>query len=184
LYSKILKMAIDKNIFLIGMMNSGKTTVGKILSKKIKLDFIDTDKQIEKIMSKTISEIFNIFGEKKFREVESLFFIEKSKEKGIVFSTGGGLVLNELSTNSLKNNGITILLETSIEHLVKRIKINDRPLLKNSSNYKSDLSKIWKERKKLYYNYADIVINNDNLSPDETVEEILKVLSENYKFKS
>ena len=176
-------MLIDENIFLIGMMNSGKTTVGKILSKKIKLDFIDTDRQIEEIMSISISDIFNIFGERRFREMESSFFVEKSKEKGIVFSTGGGIILNNLNVNSLKNNGITILLETSIEQLIERIKINNKPLLRNSSNFKKDLSKLWKERKELYYNNADIIINNDNLSPIRTVEEIIKVLNENHKLK-
>ncbi|MAV58758.1 MAG: shikimate kinase [Candidatus Marinimicrobia bacterium] len=177
-------MLIDENIFLIGMMNSGKTTVGKILSKKIKYNFIDTDIQIEEIMSISISDIFDIFGEKRFREMESSFFIEKSKEKGIVFSTGGGIVLNDLNANSLKNNGITILLEASIEQLAARIKVNNKPLLINSSNFKRDLSKLWQERKKLYYNYADIIINNDNLSPIGTVQEIIKVLNENHKFKS
>ena len=115
--------------------------------------------------------------------MESSFFVEKSKEKGIVFSTGGGIILNNLNLNSLKNNGITILLETSIEQLIERIKINNKPLLRNSSNFKKDLSKLWKERKELYYNNADIIINNDNLSPIRTVEEIIKVLNENHKLK-
>ena len=97
---------INYNIFLIGMMGSGKTTVGKKLSKKLKMNFVDTDYQIESIMSMSISQIFNEFGENRFRAMESSYFIEKSKENGIVFSTGGGIINNKKTTST---NGVILI---------------------------------------------------------------------------
>ena len=80
------------NIFLIGMMGSWKSTVGQKLAMNQKMKFVDTDYAIEKIMSMKISDIYDEFGEEKFREMESSYFIEKSKQTGFIFSTGGGIV--------------------------------------------------------------------------------------------
>ena len=171
-------MLKNKNIFLIGMMNSGKTTIGEKLSKKLKMDYIDTDQQIEEIMSMSISDIFKIFGEEHFRKMESAFFLEKTKQQGIVFSTGGGIVLSTLNGNCLKNNGITFLLETSIDRLIKRSNNIQKPLLNKSKDIKFNLLKIWEDRKSLYYKYAHHIINNDYLLENETVDKIINILNE------
>ena len=82
-----------KNLFLIGMMGSWKSTVGRKLAQSMDMEFIDTDDAIEEIMEMKISDIFSEFGEDRFREMETAFFIEKAKQTGQVFSTGGGIVL-------------------------------------------------------------------------------------------
>ena len=105
------------NLFLIGMMGSWKSTVGRDLANTMSMEFVDTDDAIEKIMSMKINEIFNEFGEHRFREMESSYFIEKSKNKGYLFSTCGGILLNNNNRNVLSNTGITILLEASIDEL-------------------------------------------------------------------
>ena len=169
----------NTNIYLIGMMGSGKTTIGKILSKKLKMNFIDIDHKIEKIMSMEISEIFDEFGQKRFRDMESSFLIEKSKEKGIIFSTGGGIILKESNRECLLNNGITILLETSIDELINRIKNTyDRPLLKNSKNIKVDLLTIWNERKIIYTSCANHIVKTDKYHPHIITNKIIKILNE------
>jgi len=168
------------NIFLIGMMGSGKTMVGKILSKKLKMNFIDIDEEIEEIMSMSIHEIFKEFGQKRFREMESSYFIEKSKQKGIVFSTGGGVVLKKENRQRLLNNGITILLDTTIYELNKRIKnvTYERPLINKSKNIQLDLLKIWEKRNFFYTSCANHIIQTDNCQPNIIVNKIIKILNE------
>ena len=98
------------NIFLIGMMGSGKSTIGNLLSQKLDLPFFDTDIEIEKIMEMSIDKIFNDFGENRFRLIESVFFNECIKANYNVYATGGGIVENIDNHKALKNNGITIFL--------------------------------------------------------------------------
>jgi len=170
----------NTNIFLIGMMGSGKTTVGKILSEKLKMHFIDTDKEIEEIMSLSIYEIFNEFGEKRFRDMESSYFIEKSKQKGIVFSTGGGIILKKENRERLLNNGITILLDSTINELNKRIENSnyERPLVKKSNFSKLELMNIWEKRKIFYTKCANHIIQTDSCQPNIIVSKIIKKLNE------
>ena len=92
-----------RNLFLIGMMGSWKSTVGRKLADVMKMEFIDTDDAIEEITEMRISDIFHEFGEEKFREMETAFFKEKSKQPGQVFSTGGGIVLDVINREILKN---------------------------------------------------------------------------------
>ena len=85
----------DKNLFLIGMMGSWKSTVGRNLASTLDMEFIDTDDAIEEMTEMKVKDIFREFGEKRFREMETAFFIEKAKQLGQIFSTGGGIVLGE-----------------------------------------------------------------------------------------
>ena len=82
------------NIYLIGMMGSGKSTIGEQLANNLNMEYVDIDNDIESIHQMTIIDIFNQLGEKKFREIESVYFLEKSKQTNQVFSTGGGIILN------------------------------------------------------------------------------------------
>jgi len=165
------------NIYLTGMMGSGKTTIGQKLSEKLKMNFVDIDNDIESINDRTILEIFNEFGESKFREMESAYFIEKSKEKNKIFSTGGGIVLGKKNREVLINKGLTFLLESDCDILLDRIKdIENRPLLSGSDNLKT-IYDIWDQRKKYYYNSCHHVINVNNLSIDDAIDEIITILN-------
>ena len=97
----------NKNIFLIGMMGSWKSTVGSKLASTLDMEFIDTDDAIEEITEMKISDIFREFGEERFREMETAFFVEKAKQSGQVFSTGGGIVLSSENQKVLIENGTT-----------------------------------------------------------------------------
>ena len=111
-----------ENLFLIGMMGSWKSTVGRKLAEALKLEFIDTD-------------IFREFGEKTFREMETAFFVEKAKQKGQLFSTGGGIILSAENRKVLQENGITFLLDATPQTLANRIhNTTKRPLLSDSDN--------------------------------------------------
>ena len=164
------------NIYLIGMMGSGKSTIAKELSKKLNMNFVDIDNDIEIINEMEIAEIFTNFGEKKFREMESAYFIEKSKQKNNIFSTGGGIILKKENRDALINNGITFLLESNNNILLDRIKdTKNRPLLSKSDNLET-ISNIWNKRKKYYYNSCHHRIDSTNLSANDVVEEIINIL--------
>jgi len=165
-----------KNIFLIGMMGCWKSTVGRKLATSLSWEFIDTDDEIEEATEQSIVDIFYQRGEARFREMEKAYFLEKSAQSGYVISTGGGIILAEENRNSLKNNGITILLKASPETLSNRIKNSDvRPLL-NGADDLIQLSNIWQERKEFYEESADVIIQTDRLNPAQVVDLIIKKL--------
>ena len=157
-------------------MGSWKSTVGRKLSDALNLEFIDTDDAIEEVTEMKISDIFRDFGEDRFREMETAFFIEKAKQAGQVFSTGGGIVLNPENRKVLKY-GTTFFLNASTNTLANRIhNTTKRPLLANSENLETCLEKIWNERKSLYIGSAHHTIDTDNLNPKLVLYEILNFL--------
>ena len=159
------------------MMGSWKTTVGRKLAETTGMEFIDIDDAIEEVTEMKISDIFREFGEVRFRKMETAFFIEKAKQTGMVFSTGGGIVLDLENREILKNNGTTFFLKASTETLAKRIHNTEkRPLLTNRVNLQSRLEEIWNERIKFYNNSAHYVIETDNLNPVKVLDEILNLL--------
>ena len=120
-----------KNIYLIGLMGSGKTTLGKILSKKLDKQFYDSDHVIEEKLGVDVPMIFEYEGEAGFREREKDSLKELVSKKNIVLATGGGIILSQSNRDLLSENGIVIYLKSNQKDLIKRMK-NDktRPLLK------------------------------------------------------
>ena len=166
-----------KNIFLIGMMGSWKSTVGRKLAETLNMEFVDTDDVIEEVTEMKISDIFREFGEDRFRKMEVAFFIEKSKQTGQVFSTGGGIIMESNNRKILQHNGTTLFLNASTETLANRIhNTTKRPLLTESKNIRSRLAQIWEERKSFYQGAAHHTINTDNLNPAEVLDQILNLL--------
>lgn len=166
---------INKNIFLIGMMGSGKSSVAPKLSCKINLPYIDTDIDLLSILDKNFSEI----SELKFRQLESVYFLERIKKKYNIYATGGGIILSKQNRIEMKNYGVVIFLKTSSEELYKRLinsNLENRPLL-DKKNIKDSIRKIWLQRKKYYSDCADIKIVTDNLSVDDVVNKIILKIS-------
>ncbi|HBR86500.1 MAG TPA: shikimate kinase [Candidatus Marinimicrobia bacterium] len=162
------------NIYLIGMMGSGKTTVGIKLSEKLKKTFIDLDIEIEKSVGKTISELFDENGEDHFRLIES----EKLKTfSESVIACGGGVVLMEKNRQFIKENGTVFLLMATMEELAYRLKNSDnRPLLVHEKS-ENGLKNIWLERQMDYLNTADFSIETEGKHPVEIAEEIILQLN-------
>mgnify|MGYP002885719521 CR=1 FL=1 len=158
------------NIYLIGMMGSGKSTVGKTLSKIMYRPFIDLDSEIEKENKKNISEIFDTDGEEQFRKMETKQLKQYSES---IVACGGGIILKDLNRKFIKENGTTILLTTSIEELSYRLSDSgNRPLLADD-NTEEALTKLWVERQLHYLNTADFTIETDGKTPEQLTEEIL-----------
>ena len=158
------------NIFIIGMMGTGKSTIGILLANKVKKPFIDLDEEIEKSTKRTISDIFRIDGENIFRKIETAHL---KKVSDSVISCGGGIILKEENRNLIRRNGTTILLTASIRELTNRLKYsNKRPLLAQNSPEDS-LSELWSKRKDHYSSTADITIETDGKTPEIITNEIL-----------
>ena len=164
-------------LIIIGPMASGKSVVGRKLSKRMGLDFFDTDDCIEKKAGAEISWIFDVEGEQKFRDREFEVLTSLIKKENCVISTGGGIVLKQENREILKK-GTGIYLETSIQSQLERT-INDkhRPLLQRAQNKEETLREIAKLRNPLYLKCSDIVIRETN-NPNETVDLILQEIEQ------
>ena len=166
-------MKLNKNIVLLGMMGSGKSSIGKILSKKLNFEFIDTDNEIEKIEKKTISEIFKINGEKYFRNIEEDISLKSLKLNNRVIALGGGGYINSNIRKYVQKKCVSVWLDWKNETIVNRIKNSKkRPLAMNLSNL--ELQKLIIKRSTIY-NLSDYKINCDKLDKNQIVEKIINL---------
>lgn len=164
-----------KTIVLIGMMGSGKTTIGKLLGEKLTLRSIDIDVIVEQNEKRTVSEIFQNEGEKYFRNIERETIKKNFTNKDLIISLGGGAFEDQLTQELLLKNSTVIYLKTSPNVILERIKNNtNRPLLKNQMTVEKIQSIILQRQKN--YELANITILTDNKNPDKIVEEILGVI--------
>ena len=156
------------------MRGTGKTTVGKILAKKLKRRFIETDNLIEKKTNLTTSEIVNKFGWKKFRDLEQDVISEISCSSNAVISTGGGVILRQKNVDALGSNGYFFLLVASVDDMFNRIgDDSNRPFLTDNKSRKEDLKKTLDERSSLYRKVADYIIDTEKKAPEDIAKDVL-----------
>lgn len=164
------------NIYLVGFMGSGKSTVGKILAEKLNMRFVDVDEEIEKQENKKIRDIFKEYGEKYFRELEKKKLEELVKEDNLIVSTGGGLGADLENMEKMKKSGKVIWLNLSLDTVIQRCGNDEnRPLLKMPHE---KLEKLFNERKNVY-KLSDIHVKVENKTPEEIAEEIIENLRRN-----
>ena len=164
---------VKKNIALIGMPGCGKTTIGKLLAKRLKKDFIDMDDYIEKTYEESITEMFNI-GEEYFRDFESAACKELSKEKDALISCGGGVIKRKDNIDTLKRSSLIVFIDRPVKHIIADIETEKRPLLKDGEEV---LYNLYKERYELYNKYCDIKVENVK-DIEELVKEIANQINE------
>ena len=166
-------MESNKNLVFLGMMGSGKTTLGKIVSKKLNKEFIDVDQAIEQQEGMVISEIFEKKGEPFFRILEEKISLHSLKKKNSVISLGGGAFLNKKIQKEILKNHISIWLKWDSKNLINRIKNSQkRPIaIKLSDN---DLNKLINERSKIY-SKAKYQIRCDRLTKSELMKRIIRL---------
>jgi len=165
---------VKKNLVLLGMMAVGKSTLGKIVAKKLSLQFIDIDKNVENNNAMKIKDIFEKRGEKFFRTEEESEVLKSLKKENCIIALGGGAFLNSKIRDNILKNAISIWLDADIKTLEKRVKWNEkRPLLKKNNNYKM-LKKIYQERKKIY-KLANHKINCDKINKSDLTKKIISL---------
>ena len=163
---------MGKNLTLTGMMGAGKSTIGKILAKKLRYKFIDVDKLIEQKEGLSINLIFRNKGEEHFRKIEFEQTLSELKKSNSVISLGGGAFLNNTIRKSVKRLSVSFWLDVSVDELIKRLKKNKRRPLLFRQNISEMVKKIYFDRKKIY-NEADFRIKCKSLKSEEIVNKIL-----------
>jgi shikimate kinase len=171
-------MKIKKNLVLLGMMGVGKTRIGKYVARRLKINFFDIDKLIEKKNEMKIAEIFKKKGEIYFRKEEEFVTIKYLNKKESIISLGGGGFINNQIRKKILSECISVWLNINLETIYKRLKNSKkRPLIyKNNQN---NIGKIFLGRKKIY-SLADHEINCDNLNIYQISNKIIKLYEEIY----
>lgn len=161
-----------RNIYLVGPMGAGKSTIGRVLAAELHLSFRDSDKVIEDRTGADIPWIFDMEGEEGFRDRESAVLDELSKGQDVVIATGGGIILRPQNRDLMKSSGYVCYLTASIEQLVERTaRDKKRPLLQ-VENPRQKIIDLVALRDPLYRETADFVINTDRRSPKVVAQEI------------
>lgn len=165
------------NVFLIGMMGVGKSTLGKLLAKKLQYCFFDTDTLVEQCAGMSVAEIFAKDGEANFRQLEHQVLAEVSAYKQLVVATGGGIVLDKLNWSYLRH-GLVVWLDVPVDLLYHRLKAStsERPLL-HYENPKAILTDIYHKRRDLYAQ-SDIQLTIDTLeSPQVVCDRLVEAIA-------
>ena len=167
------------NVALIGFMAAGKTAVGKVLAEKLNKEFVEQDSLIEQKAGKSIPEIFQEDGEIAFRELEIEVAKEISNRQNLVIACGGGVVLNKINIDRLRNDSIIVYLTVSPRAILKRISTEEgqRPLLE-VDNPILTISELLRFRKPFYERATDVKINTSNLNINSVAEQIIRKLKE------
>ncbi len=165
-----------RNIFLIGPMGAGKSTIGRTLAKELKLDFYDSDEVIEQRAGADVAWIFDIEGEEGFRKREQKVIEELTQLNNIVLATGGGVIMTPENRNALAARGTVIYLQTSLQQQYERTKRDTKRPLLQTSNLESRLEDLRVEREPFYEELADISFETDKLTVKAVANNIVKYL--------
>jgi len=163
----------QRAIFLIGMMGSGKSTIGRALARELGLKFVDCDRELELRSGVTITTMFEVEGELSFREREAALIDELTQRDRIVLATGGGAVLRESSRAALRGRGLVIYLRASVDELARRTaRDRGRPLLQTEDR-RARLTQLLEQREPLYSATAHAVFHSSSGNPNRLVRQII-----------
>ena len=166
------------NIFLVGLMGAGKSTIGRQLARELGKQFRDSDSEIEKKTGVSIDVIFDIEGEQGFRRRETRMLKELVEERGMVLATGGGVILASENRQLLRDNGLVVYLKASAEHLAGRVKLDRRRPLLQTGDKLAKIRELMTRREPVYQQVADMVVETNNRSIPRVVREISKMIKE------
>ena len=169
------------NIFLVGMMGAGKTTVGRLLARRLKLRFLDSDQEIESRCGVRVPLIFEIEGETGFRAREAQVLAELTALEGVVLGTGGGAVLSEDNRRRLAAHGTVVYLRARPEDLYERVRHDkNRPLLAGGDPL-GRLRTLFSERDPLYRSIADLTVDTGRQGVNALARQLLFKIEERWK---
>lgn len=166
-------MKRSENIYLIGLMGAGKTTIGRQLARTLQLPFYDSDKAIEETTGVDIPTIFEFEGEQGFRNREQKMIQQLTALHGIVLATGGGAVLREENRNLLRQHGFVVYLSCAVDKIVERTKRDtQRPLLQTEDPH-NKVEELFGQRENLYLECADYEVDTGELPSKTVIKNIL-----------
>ncbi|MFW8591703.1 shikimate kinase AroK [Glaciecola sp. 2405UD65-10] len=166
-------MAEKRNVFLVGPMGAGKSTIGRHLADELHLEFFDSDQEIERRTGADIAWIFDLEGEDGFRKREETIIHDLTDKQGIVLATGGGSVVSKAVRNRLSARGIVVYLQTTIDKQVARTQRDKRRPLLQKDDPETVLTSLAEERNPLYEEVADYVIDTDEQSARAVANQII-----------
>ncbi len=171
-----MKQSAQTNLFLIGPMAAGKSSIGRSLAKRLNRKFYDSDLEIEKRTGVNVKWIFDLEGEEGFRQRETEVLADLTAYPNIVLATGGGSVLKSENRDFLSRQGIVIYLKVSVDCQLQRLATdNKRPLL-NVPDRPAFLASLWQERERLYQELAHFTVETDGCSIASVTKEIINSL--------
>jgi shikimate kinase len=164
-----------ENIYLIGLMGAGKTTIGRQLARTLKLPFYDSDKAIEERTGVDISTIFEFEGEEGFRNREQKMIGQLTELKGIVMATGGGAILREENRQLLTQHGYVVYLHCDVDKLLERTRRDSQRPLLNTQDPRARLEDLFAQRQPFYAACADLVVDTGTMQSKDVVAHILEI---------
>ncbi|ABG39195.1 MULTISPECIES: shikimate kinase AroK [Paraglaciecola] len=171
-------MAEKRNIFLIGPMGAGKSTIGRHLADELHLEFYDSDQEIEKRTGADIAWIFDLEGEEGFRAREETVINDLTDKQGIVLATGGGSVVSKAVRNRLSARGIVVYLQTTIDKQVARTQRDKRRPLLQKDDPETVLRRLAEERNPMYEDAADYIVDTDEQSARAVANQIIEKINQ------
>ncbi|MDD1782122.1 shikimate kinase AroK [Enterovibrio sp. ZSDZ35] len=169
-------MAEKRNIFLVGPMGAGKSTIGRHLAQQLHMEFFDSDTVIEERTGADIAWVFDVEGEEGFRAREEHVINDLTEKQGIVLATGGGSIKSRESRNRLSARGIVVYLETTIEKQLARTQRDKKRPLLQTEQPREVLEALADERNPLYEEIADYVVRTDDQSAKVVANQIIELL--------
>ena len=168
-----MSKGINCNIFLIGFMGAGKSTIARTLQRELGCPLVEMDERIVQEQGMSINDIFAQYGEAHFREIESQLVVDLGKQEPSIVSCGGGVVVRPENTQNMKKSGRIVLLKASPETIFERVKNStDRPILNGHMNVEY-IAELMEKRRALYEEAADITIQTDGKTREQICEEII-----------
>ncbi len=165
-----------RNIFLIGPMGAGKSTIGRTLAKELKLEFFDSDEVIEERTGASVAWIFDVEGEEGFRKREQKIIDELTQKNNIVLATGGGVVITPENRNALAARGTVIYLKTSLQQQYERTKRDTKRPLLQTDDLEGRLESLRDEREPFYEELSDVSFETDRLTVKAVANNIIRYL--------
>ena len=168
-----MSKGINCNIFLIGFMGAGKSTIARTLQRELGFPLVEMDERIVQEQGMSINDIFAQYGDAHFREIESQLVVDLGKQEPSIVSCGGGVVVRPENTQNMKKSGRIVLLKASPETIFERVKNStDRPILNGHMNVEY-IAELMEKRRALYEEAADITIQTDGKTREQICEEII-----------
>jgi shikimate kinase len=168
------------NVYLIGPMGSGKTTIGQRVAQLLGMEFLDCDHELEAQTGASVNLIFDVEGEEGFRERETRMLEKLTAQRGVLVATGGGVVLRERNRDLLRSSGLVVYLRTSVAQQLKRLsRDRSRPLIQTSDR-RERLTRLAEQRNALYEALADIEFPSQSSGPDLTASRLADLIRDRW----